>query len=87
VERTDWTIFWRRLADAARDGDHAPVRDLFIDGARFDAWLPAPQQRDFSGVATLLELLESPFEDHAGHDAQAGFPPDWASTIKISCSS
>ncbi|VTU29104.1 protein adenylyltransferase SelO [Variovorax sp. PBL-E5] len=44
-------------------------------------------QKDFSGVATLLRLLESPFEEHAGHEAFAGFPPDWASTIEISCSS
>ncbi|MDH6594241.1 uncharacterized protein YdiU (UPF0061 family) [Variovorax sp. TBS-050B] len=42
---------------------------------------------DFSGVATLLALLETPFEEHPGADAYAGFPPDWASTIEISCSS
>ena len=49
--------------------------------------IEAAQQKDFSGVATLLALLETPFEEHAGHDAFAGFPPDWASTIEISCSS
>jgi uncharacterized protein YdiU (UPF0061 family) len=126
VERTDWTIFWRRLSDAAGTGDPGAVRDLFIDTARFDAWLPrllerrqagdganpalaaamrgvnprfvlrnhlgqeaieAAQGKDFSGVATLLALLESPFEEHAGHETHAGFPPDWASTIEISCSS
>jgi len=42
---------------------------------------------DFSGVATLLELLAAPFDEHPGHDADAAFPPDWASTIEISCSS
>ena len=49
--------------------------------------IEAAGQKDFSGVATLLRLLESPFDEHAGHDAFAGFPPDWASTIEISCSS
>ena len=49
--------------------------------------IEAAEQKDFSGVATLLALLETPFEDHPGHDAFAGFPPDWASTIEISCSS
>jgi uncharacterized protein YdiU (UPF0061 family) len=49
--------------------------------------IEASQQKDFSGVATLLELLQTPFEEHAGHEAYAGFPPDWASTIEISCSS
>ena len=124
AERTDWTIFWRRLSDAVGSGDFAPVRDLFIDRAGIDAWLPlydaqrgttpaaecaatmraanpkyvlrnhlgqqaieAAQHTDFSGVATLLTLLASPFEEHAGFDAYAGFPPDWASTIEISCSS
>jgi serine/tyrosine/threonine adenylyltransferase len=124
AERTDWTIFWRRLSDAVGSGDFAPVRDLFIDRAGIDAWLPlydaqrsatpaaecaatmraanpkyvlrnhlgqqaieAAQQKDFSGVATLLTLLASPSEEHAGFEAYAGFPPDWASTIEISCSS
>jgi serine/tyrosine/threonine adenylyltransferase len=43
--------------------------------------------KDFSGVDTLLALLQSPFEEHPGHDSFAGFPPDWASSIEISCSS
>jgi len=124
AEKTDWTIFWRRLSEAVRSGDTSPVRDLFIDRTGITAWLDLfasrhaeiqpelagksmlstnpkfvlrnhlgqqaielAQQKDFSGVATLLNLLETPFEDHPGHDAYAGFPPDWASTIEISCSS
>ncbi|MDO9404480.1 MAG: YdiU family protein [Polaromonas sp.] len=47
----------------------------------------AARQGDFSGVDTLLALLQSPFEEHPGHDAYAGFPPDWAASIEISCSS
>ncbi len=124
VEKTDWTIFWRRLSQAVRGGDTGPVRDLFIDRSNIDAWLDqfsarhagidavragesmlqtnpkfvlrnhlgqqaieAAQHKDFSGVANLLKLLETPFEDHPGYDTYAGFPPDWASTIEISCSS
>jgi len=49
--------------------------------------IEAAGQKDFSGVATLLTLLQTPFEEHPGSDAYAGFPPDWASTIEISCSS
>lgn len=45
------------------------------------------QAQDDSGVAQLQTLLESPFDDHPGCEAQAGFPPDWASSIEISCSS
>ncbi len=47
----------------------------------------AAKLKDFSGVDTLLALLQSPFEEHPGHDSFAGFPPDWASSIEISCSS
>jgi uncharacterized protein YdiU (UPF0061 family) len=45
------------------------------------------QAKDFSGVAKLLALLEHPYDEHPGHEAEAGFPPDWASSIEISCSS
>ncbi|OOG57541.1 protein adenylyltransferase SelO [Polaromonas sp. C04] len=43
--------------------------------------------KDFSGVNTLQRLLEAPFAEHPGFDSYADFPPDWASTIEISCSS
>jgi uncharacterized protein YdiU (UPF0061 family) len=49
--------------------------------------IEAAQRKDFSGVDTLLALLESPFEEHSGHDDLASLPPNWASTIEISCSS
>jgi len=45
------------------------------------------KEKDFSEVATLLTLLQSPFEDHPGCESHAGFPPDWAAGIEISCSS
>jgi uncharacterized protein YdiU (UPF0061 family) len=42
---------------------------------------------DFGEVETLLALVQSPFEEHPAHEGKAGFPPDWASHIEISCSS
>jgi uncharacterized protein YdiU (UPF0061 family) len=42
---------------------------------------------DFSEVDTLLTLLQSPFDEHPEYDAYAQLPPDWASSIEISCSS
>ncbi len=47
----------------------------------------AAKLKDFSGVNTLLTLLQAPFDEHPGHDAYAGFPPEWAASIEISCSS
>lgn len=49
--------------------------------------IQAAKLKDFSGVDTLLNLLQSPFEEHPAHEAYAGFPPDWAASIEISCSS
>ncbi|MFY3386362.1 protein adenylyltransferase SelO [Paracidovorax sp. MALMAid1276] len=42
---------------------------------------------DFGEIETLQRLLERPFDEHPGYDAYAAFPPDWASSIEISCSS
>lgn len=42
---------------------------------------------DHSGVETLLRLLQAPFDEHPDHEEKAGFPPDWAANIDISCSS
>jgi uncharacterized protein YdiU (UPF0061 family) len=49
--------------------------------------IQAAKLKDFSAVHTLLRLLQSPFEEHPADDSQAGFPPDWAAAIEISCSS
>ncbi len=124
-ERVDYTIFWRRLSHWVASGDAADpsVRDLFLDRAAYDAWLPRYLERlpadrtapgaamlkanpvvvlrnhlgeqairqaklkDFSEVQTLLAVLQNPFEDTAEARQRAGFPPDWAGAIEISCSS
>ena len=49
--------------------------------------IQAAKLGDFSELQTLQRLLEHPFDEHPGHDAYAAFPPDWASSIEISCSS
>ena len=47
----------------------------------------AAQEGNFSEIQTLQALLERPFDAHPGFEAHAGFPPDWARHIAISCSS
>ena len=42
---------------------------------------------DQSALSELLDVIHSPFDDHPGHEELAGFPPDWATHIEISCSS
>ncbi len=47
----------------------------------------AAQGGDFSPVQQMLVVLQSPYAPHPDHADWAGFPPDWASSIEISCSS
>ena len=44
-------------------------------------------ERDYSEVDALLKLLQHPFDEHVGMQHYAGFPPDWAQQISVSCSS
>ena len=47
----------------------------------------AAKLNDYSQVNTLLTLLQAPFAEHTAHEQFAALPPDWASSIEISCSS
>ena len=42
---------------------------------------------DFSLVTDLLHTLQSPYDEHPSMSRYALNPPNWASTISISCSS
>ena len=45
------------------------------------------EEKDFSEVDTLLNLLAKPFDEQPDMDAYAQEPPDWAKTLDLSCSS
>jgi uncharacterized protein YdiU (UPF0061 family) len=45
------------------------------------------QNKDFSEIARLLAILEKPFDEQPENDQYAALPPDWASTLEVSCSS
>jgi uncharacterized protein YdiU (UPF0061 family) len=49
--------------------------------------IQAANQKDFSVVAQLLQALEHPFDEQPERESFAAFPPDWAASISISCSS
>jgi len=42
---------------------------------------------DFTEVQRLLKVLSRPFDEQPEHEADAGFPPDWAHHLEVSCSS
>jgi uncharacterized protein YdiU (UPF0061 family) len=45
------------------------------------------QKGDYSEVQRLYQLLQRPFDEQPGAQADAGFPPEWAQAIEVSCSS
>lgn len=45
------------------------------------------QQKDFSEVNRLLQILQHPFDEQPDNEAYAALPPDWAAGISVSCSS
>jgi uncharacterized protein YdiU (UPF0061 family) len=45
------------------------------------------QNRDFSEIAKLLQVLEKPFDEQPENEHYAALPPDWANDLEVSCSS
>ena len=45
------------------------------------------REGDYAEIDRLLQLLHAPFDEHPEHEDCAGFPPDWAGQLEISCSS
>jgi uncharacterized protein YdiU (UPF0061 family) len=45
------------------------------------------QNKDFSEVRKLQQILENPFDEQPQHAQYAELPPDWASGLEVSCSS
>jgi uncharacterized protein YdiU (UPF0061 family) len=45
------------------------------------------QAGDFGETQRLLKVLERPFDEQADAASYAGFPPEWAQQIEVSCSS
>ncbi|MGI4982712.1 MAG: protein adenylyltransferase SelO [Janthinobacterium lividum] len=47
----------------------------------------AAQEKDFSETRRLLDVLRHPFDEQPEHAAYAALPPDWATSLEVSCSS
>ena len=88
----DWAVLYqRRMAgqDLAQAGARMRgVNPKFVLRNHLaEQAIRRAQQKDFSELERLHRLLRTPFDEHPGSEADADFPPDWASSIEISCSS
>jgi uncharacterized protein YdiU (UPF0061 family) len=52
-----------------------------------EAAIKRAQKGDYSEVQRLYTLLQRPFDEQPGFEQYADFPPDWARSIAVSCSS
>ena len=47
----------------------------------------AEDAEDYSELDRLFGVLQSPYDEQPENDDYAGFPPDWANSLSVSCSS
>ena len=87
-----WLLSYKELL--ALDGQALAADLMLKTNPRFvlrnhlgEQAIRAAKLGDMDELETLQALLARPWDEHPGHDAYAGFPPDWASSISISCSS
>lgn len=94
VEFDAWALrYAQRLAqegsvDAERSERMRQVNPLYVlRNHMAETAIRRAQSGDFSEVQRLERLLRQPFVEQAGAQADAGFPPAWAQSIEVSCSS
>lgn len=47
----------------------------------------AEDEKDYTELDRLFGILQSPYNEQPEYEDYAGFPPDWASSLSVSCSS
>jgi len=52
-----------------------------------DVAIRAAEAGDHGETERLRQVLERPYDEQPEHEAYAAFPPEWAQTIEVSCSS
>ncbi|WP_439519009.1 protein adenylyltransferase SelO [Hydrogenophaga sp.] len=90
-----WTVRWRERLQARPgfDADTTRAQMLRINphvvlrNHLGELAIQRAKAGDFSELARLQNALEHPYEELPGQEDLAGFPPEWAGQIEISCSS
>lgn len=88
-----WLARWRaRVGEGAASAQHAEAQMLATNPAVVlrnhlaEGAIRAAQSGDFTEIDRLLKVLSRPFDEPAA-PSDAALPPDWASTLEVSCSS
>ena len=90
----EWLIQYRlrlakeNLSDDARRAAMNRVNPKFVCRNHLaQTAIEAAQRGDFTELQRLVHVLQYPFDEQPDNEAYAGLPPDWASTLEVSCSS
>jgi uncharacterized protein YdiU (UPF0061 family) len=90
-----WTVRWRERLQAQAGFDATASRaqmlrtnpHVVLRNHLGELAIQRAKAGDFSELARLQNALEHPYEELPDQDDLAGFPPEWAGQIEISCSS
>ena len=90
-----WALHWRGRLQSQPDFDPAAAQarmlatnpQTVLRNHLGEIAIQHARQGDFSALRRLQTALETPYTALPGHEDLAGFPPDWAAHIEISCSS
>ncbi|MDL2336596.1 MAG: YdiU family protein [Pseudomonadota bacterium] len=80
--KAEGSVDAQRAAAMNRVNPSVVLRNHLAEGAIRQA-----QAGDFSEVQRLLKVLQHPYDEVHDASADAGFPPEWAQHIEVSCSS
>jgi uncharacterized protein YdiU (UPF0061 family) len=94
-ERFDeWAAQYReRLqSEQSRDEERRRLMDLVnpkyvLRNYLAQAAIEKAQQKDYSEIDRLLQLLQNPYREQPGMESYAAAPPNWGKHISVSCSS
>ena len=94
-ERFDrWTVDYRarlmheaQASEARRIAMRAVNPKYILRNHLAEEAIVKARAKDFSEVERLLKLLQNPFDDQPEFERYADLPPNWASSLEVSCSS
>ncbi|OIN92839.1 MAG: hypothetical protein AUJ20_06140 [Comamonadaceae bacterium CG1_02_60_18] len=95
IDRLAWDAWLLRYQELIALYQQGPEADLMLKtnpkyvlrNYLCEEAIEAARHKDFSAVQRLLQVVTHPFDEQPQAQAMAGFPPEWASRIEISCSS
>ncbi|MDR3368363.1 protein adenylyltransferase SelO family protein [Rhodoferax sp.] len=95
ISRPDFDTWLLRYSELVAQSDQGLEANLMLNvNPKFvlrnylgEQAIESARQKDFTAVAHLLAVLQHPYDEHPAFETLAGFPPEWASHIEISCSS